>query len=295
MTTRALFSSDHHVDIEGNAADDLKSLWSKLDFDVALFAGDVRAPGHKALEWIADANPHTLSIYSAGNHDFYSFFDKNRPELKTTYERERDAMRRRAEQLGIIFLDNDSYILPDGTRILGGTGWTDFMLRPSWLMYGDAVRGATGAGGMNDYRCIKREPKPGHRIKPIEPKHTVGAHVEWRRWLQRQLAIPHDGDTIVMSHHAPHPKSLLHRRAVDALDCCYASDLTPILTGENAPALWFHGHIHSNRDYEVAGCRVIANPRGYPGHRPSDSRENPAFNPELVIEIGRPLMPMPGM
>ena len=85
------------------------------------------------------------------------------------------------------------------------------------------------------------------------------------------------------------------RRAVDALDCCYASDLTPLLTGENAPALWFHGHIHSNRDYEVAGCRVIANPRGYPGHRPSDGRENPAFNPELVIEIGRPLMPMPGM
>ena len=128
---------------------------------VSFHAGFVSESCHKALEWIVDANPHTLSIYSAGNHDFYSFFDKNRPELKTTYERERDAMRRRAEQLGIIFLDNDSYILPDGTRILGGTGWTDFMLRPSWLMYGDAVRGATGAGGMNDYRCIKREPKPG--------------------------------------------------------------------------------------------------------------------------------------
>jgi hypothetical protein len=36
------------------------------------------------------------------------------------------------------------------------------------------------------------------------------------------LAIPHDdGDTVVMTHMAPHPNSLLHGRAVDSVDCCY--------------------------------------------------------------------------
>lgn len=293
MTTRALFVSDLHVDIDGNG---FEAPWRDVDFDVLMAAGDVRAPGTLALEWIADANPHKLSVYCPGNHDYYSFFDKNRPELKTTYERERDSMRRRAEQLGIIFLDNDVHVLPDGTRILGGTGWTDLMLRPGWQSFPEAVRSATRSGGMNDYRAIKREPKPGHRIKPIEPKHTIAAHMEWRKWLQGRLAIPHeDGDTVVMTHHAPHPNSLLHGRAVDSLDCCYASDLTPILTGPNAPTHWFHGHIHSNRDYVVGNCRVISNPRGYPGHRPSDGRENPNFDPTTIIEIGRPLTLMPGM
>src|ERR1700726_4835143 len=74
---RALFISDLHVDIERNAANDLKSLWQRLDFDVLMCAGDVRAPGKKALEWLASACPHRPVLYTPGNHDFYSFFDKH--------------------------------------------------------------------------------------------------------------------------------------------------------------------------------------------------------------------------
>jgi 3',5'-cyclic AMP phosphodiesterase CpdA len=283
---RALVISDLHVDIEANG---YQPAWP--DFDVLMVTGDVRQPGNKSIEWLADACPHRPAYYVAGNHDFYSLFDKHDLSLKTTYEREREAMRRRAEQLGIHYLDNDSVILPDGTRVLGTTLWTDFQLRPPYLMFGDAVRLA--ARQMNDYRCIKREPKPGHRIKNIEPKDTIAAHVVARKWLQEQLAIPHDaGDTIVMSHHAPHPNSLLFGRVTADLDCCYASDLTPILEGPNAPTNWFHGHIHSSRDYTIGGCRVVCNPRGYPTTpRPNSPRENPGFIEDLVIEIGRELTP----
>jgi hypothetical protein len=287
---RALVVSDPHIDIETN---DWLPPWRDLDFDVLLVTGDVRAPGHKSLEWLASACPHNPVYYVAGNHDFYSFFSKHDPSLKTTYQGERGAMRRRAQELGIHFLDNDSVVLEDGTRILGGTGWTDFMLRPGWQSFPDATRTASKA--MNDYRCIKTG--EGRSRDNFQPKDSIAAHKEWRKWIQEQLAIDHpDGDTVVMTHHAPHPMSLLHGRAVDSVDCCYASDLTPILEGENAPSLWLHGHIHSNRDYNIGNCRVVCNPRGYPTSSLKNApRENPGFIEDLVIEIGRECVPMLGM
>ncbi|WP_159011787.1 metallophosphoesterase [Bradyrhizobium sp. S69] len=286
---RALVVSDVHTDIEGNAADELKSLWRRLDFDVLLCCGDVRAPGHKSIEWLASVCPHKPVLYVPGNHDFYSFFSKTEPSLKTTYLRERDAMRRRAEELGIHYLDNDSIVLEDCTRVLGTTMWTDMMLRPGYQMFGDAVR--TAAKQMNDYRCIKTG--EGRSRDNFQPRDSIAAHVEARRWLQEQLAIEHpEGDTIVMSHMAPHPNSLLHGRVVDPLDCCYASDLTPILTADTAPTHWFHGHIHSSRDYVIGNTHVVCNPRGYPTSSLKNApRENPDFNPELVIEIGREPVP----
>jgi hypothetical protein len=288
---RALVIGDPHVDIAEN---DWRPSWQHLDFDVLLCTGDVRQPGAKAIEWLASTCPHRPVYYTAGNHDFYSFFDKHHPEMKTTYERERDAMRRRAEQLSVTFLDNDSVILPDGTtRLLGTTLWTDFMVRPPYLMFGDAVRLA--ARQMNDYKCIKVG--AGRSRDMFQPKDSIAAHKEARRWLQEQLAIEHpDGDTIVMSHHAPHPHSLLHGRVTSDLDCCYASDLTPILMGPNAPTHFFHGHIHKSSDYMIGNCRVVCNPRGYPMSSLRNApRENPAFNPDMVIEIGRELTLTMGM
>jgi hypothetical protein len=287
---RALVVSDLHVDISAN---DYKPSWRDLDFDVALITGDVRAPGHKAIEWIADACPDRPAYYTPGNHDFYSHFDKRDPTLKTTFQREREAMRRRAEQLGIHFLDRDVAILEDGTRLAGCTLWTDFMLRPGCQMFGDAVRSNSKA--MNDYRCIKVE--PGRSRDNFQPKDSIAEHKLDRKWIQDTLAIDHDdGDTVVMTHHAPHPMSLMHGHPTNETDCCYASDLSPILEGPNAPSMWFHGHIHSNRDYTVGGTRVICNPRGYPlMPRPNSPRENPAFVEDLVIEIGRECVPAPGM
>jgi len=45
--------------------------------------------------------------------------------------------------------------------------------------------------------------------------------------------------------------------------------------------LWVHGHSHTAVDYEVAGTRVVCNPRGYPG-------EETGFNPGLVLTLPAP-------
>jgi Icc-related predicted phosphoesterase len=44
--------------------------------------------------------------------------------------------------------------------------------------------------------------------------------------------------------------------------------------------LWIHGHIHETNDYQVAGCRVVSNPRGYYGFE-----LNPGFDVNKTVEI----------
>lgn len=48
--------------------------------------------------------------------------------------------------------------------------------------------------------------------------------------------------------------------------------------GAEQMALWVHGHSHTAVDYDVAGTRVVCNPRGYPG-------EETGFRPDLIIDV----------
>jgi len=45
-------------------------------------------------------------------------------------------------------------------------------------------------------------------------------------------------------------------------------------------AFWVHGQTHSKFDYQIAGTRVVCNPRGYHG-----LRLNKKFDPALVVEV----------
>jgi hypothetical protein len=51
----------------------------------------------------------------------------------------------------------------------------------------------------------------------------------------------------------------------------------------SGPDLWVHGHTHTSFDYEVNGCRVVSNPRGY--FQRDGSWENSRFDPALVIKV----------
>ena len=57
------------------------------------------------------------------------------------------------------------------------------------------------------------------------------------------------------------------------------------MTGDAAPELWLHGHVHRSYDYFVGDVRLVCNPRGYPDPRGPGRRENPDFNPSLVVEV----------
>lgn len=277
--------SDLHTDIAGNGG----YAPPDVDADVTVVAGDAMAPGTLALRKVRDLYPDRDRplIYVPGNHDFYSHHDEKRPELKTTIEQQRFAMPSVAESLDITLLD-DSAIVLDGVRFLGSTLWTDFSARPGYLSFADAVREA--ARGMNDYKLIKFG--AGRSRDKLQPRDTINAHKVSRAFLERALAEPHDGDTVVITHHAPSYRSLRSGGLnFSDLDWCYASNLENLMHGDNAPAIWMHGHIHTSRDYSVGNTRIIANPRGYPLR--AGVRENPDFDPGLVVQLEpRPVLGM---
>ena len=286
--------SDIHDDKKGNAWRHI----STLDRDVVVASvGDFSEPAtFETFPKLRKMFPDNRILHVMGNHDFYS--DHRRPETKTTWEYQREHAPKVAAQYDIHLLDGgfgDGEIVIDCVRILGATLWTDFMARPSYVDFNDAVR---RANAMNDYRLIKTGRGRSHDL--LKPRDTIGDHKVARKWLETKLAEPFDGETVVLTHHAPAWKSLMAGHPVKDLDWCYASNLEQVMEGDNAPSLWVHGHIHSNLDYQVGATRIVANPRGYPeGHwytwREGGPRENPNFDEDLLIEIGRPLTLSMGM
>jgi predicted phosphodiesterase len=292
---RAHVVSDEHFNIDCN-----ERVVRPVDCDLVICAGDVGPPLRESLKWFAKTYPDQRKIYVPGNHDFYSAEVKGHPELKTTYERERAEAPAVARDLGIDLLDNSAVEI-EGHRFLGTTLWSSFMSRPSYMMWGDAVRAAMR---MNDYRAIKTgKGRGGDRLLPRD---TIAAHKVAVKWLTEQLATPFDGETVVISHHAPSERSLMGGKVGADLDWCYASALDYLMMPADSPeaiasglspdhvppSMWIHGHVHANQDYMIGDCRVLANPRGYPKYAmPNAPRENPAFDDQLVVEIGRECVP----
>ena len=61
---------------------------------------------------------------------------------------------------------------------------------------------------------------------------------------------------------------------------CFVNSLDDIMLDNEHLVLWTHGHVHDPWDYTVNRCRVVCNPRGYPGEHTRST-----FNPNLVIEV----------
>lgn len=138
----------------------------------------------------------------------------------------------------------------------------------------DGLAMADAQSGMNDYRKIKFSKLPYQKFKPI---HAYRKHHESRAFLKSALEEATNCKTVVLTHHAPSPRSIPPEFRGDPLSACYASDLEDLIV-EGQPALWVHGHVHKRVDYRIGETRVLANPRGYPGERT-------AFDPGLVAEI----------
>lgn len=168
-------------------------------FDVAVFAGDIHQPITAAIEWLArerdsgalDGRP---VVYVAGNHEFYRGLIQIRLE-----EGERAAT-----AAGIHLLHRRSVEI-DGVRFLGCTLWTDYKLyntpKPSMIHAGHEL---------NDHRLIRYREDTGH-ISRFMPWHAGKEHRLDLSFLRDELAQPHSGPTVVVTHHAPHPNSIQPR------------------------------------------------------------------------------------
>ncbi len=237
--------------------------------DVLVLAGDIcvarEMPNYVPFfEKCAEVFPHV--IYIAGNHEYYN----------GSWERTYDIMREDLAHLGNVHVMDGESVQMDGVWFWAGTLWTD-------CNGGDQKTMEYLADGMNDYRTISTVDGP------LRPYDTVKEHLAQRTGLEMFLA-DHIGDKIVVvTHMAPSKKSTHPRYQGDSLmNGGYSTDLTYLMAAHPSIKLWCHGHTHDSFDYVEHSTRVVANPAGYPLSaflRNREGRENPTFNPSLVLEV----------
>jgi Icc-related predicted phosphoesterase len=240
-----------------------------LDFDVAVFAGDIHH-AYRAVNWLTNQRAlwHKPVLFVAGNHEYYGSV------LQDAAAMMRDASR----GTNVSFLDADEVPVIDGVRFLGCTLWTDYRFEAE-----SQAHGLNGGRFMNDHKFI-RTSGGAEFPAPFTPAEAYKRHLTERRWLTDRLAEEHDGPTVCISHHAPHPGSL-HERYEDegAINASFISDLSDVIA-EYQPDLWIHGHVHDNHDYVVGETtRIVCNAHGY--SRGGGVSENARFIRDLVVEI----------
>ncbi|MFK7886969.1 MAG: metallophosphoesterase, partial [Gammaproteobacteria bacterium] len=207
------------------------------DADVAILAGDIGV-GVSTLDWIHTKFPTLPVIYVLGNHEFY------RGNLDDV------AAFKAGAQKNVHVLERDSVVI-DGIRFLGTTLWTDFRL------FGLAEREffmMEASERMPDFRLI------GNGQEGFTALDSIAMHDKSVEWLQSQLAEPFDGDTVVVTHHAPSWLSVADRFKEDPLSPAFCSRLESLME-KGEPSLWVHGHTHDAFDYSLYDTRVVCNPR----------------------------------
>ena len=259
------------------------SLPDDVSADVLVVAGDIAGRfSTMGRDWL-EAQHSRLQIPIVcvpGNHDFW----------RGSVDREVARFRERLQCDGVHVLDGDSVVV-EGVRFVGGALWTDYAVA------GDPDRAMRAARTeMNDVKYIRSGTGSGERPRAT-PAHLLAIHVRHREAIRATLATPFAGPTVVVTHHAPSPRSLREGRVREPLDAAYASDLEDLIL-EGKPELWIHGHIHQRQDYVIGDTRVVANPRGYVGWQRRwgvgvvDAEES-GYDERLVLDVVRRPRPIP--
>ena len=242
------------------------------DADICIAAGDIDRGGEHHVEWLKTyVAPHMPVISVLGNHEFY----------RSSVQRERIAAGRAAAQGDVHVLDDMTWT-ENGIRFIGATLWTDYDLyNPEGNVEVRTGYKRHARDGLNDHRLIRDSSDNG---RPFLPSQARALHQRSVEYIESVLSQPFHGETIVVTHHSPSPKSVHEVFQGDPLTPAFSSDLEWLIE-QYRPTAWVHGHTHNSFDYEIGDTRVICNPRGYGG-------ENRDFDKGLVIEVGeyRPRM-----
>ena len=228
--------------------------------DVVILAGDIGTKA-RAVQWATNAFGSLPVVMVAGNHDLWG------SSIPRGYVKMKEA----ARGTNVHILQNEQVVI-DGVRFLGCTLWTDYRLEGS---QSEAMWDARQS--MNDFKKIRNA-----TFGRTSPRYMLDEHFKSAQYLSEQMAMPFSGKTVVVTHHAPTGASIPERFRADSqshLNAAYASNLEHMMGGD-AVQLWVHGHTHDSLDKDIAGTRVLCNPRGY---APDDL--NPDFVPGLVVEV----------
>jgi hypothetical protein len=260
---RILYFSDVHVEIrEGSGAAPWTSLLP-LGFgpdlsefagavDLLILAGDIgRVHSTRNVSPLAYAGQAAAFlgcrvVLVPGNHEYYrGSFDDIRAALLT------------ADCPRVTVLDRgEASIGP--LRVLGATLWTDYAVA-------GACEPAMAAAEREipDHRLIRRH----GGAAPFAPADALSEHRLSRAWLAERLDAPHDGPTIVVTHHVPHRAASHPRHGMTELTPSFCSDCGQLIAaaaGAGAAA-WIYGHHHWSQTLQIHGLLLLSAQPGYPG------------------------------
>jgi predicted phosphohydrolase len=251
----------------------------EVEADIVVLAGDIHTKGRVWGDGNAEEFFGCATVAVLGNHDYYS------TKVDTAPAKARAA----AAAKGITLLERDEVIIGN-VRLLGCSLWSDFR-----LFAGDDIRrvkadatlcvGDRYSGGMNDFRYIRVEKDGYRKFRPLDAAMIHAASVAW---LDGRLAVPHDGPTVVVTHHAPSIRCIPAKWLSDRRTAAYVSHLDWLIE-KHQPTAWCYGHIHDPvPSFTIGETLMVSNPRGY---YPNDL--NPTFRPDLVIEVPDKPTPQP--
>ena len=248
----------------------------EVEADVVVLAGDT-AEGTRGVEWACERFPSTPVVYVLGNHEYYGH---SFPDLA-------DELRYAAAGSTVHVLEMDSVVI-GGVEFLGCTLWTDQAL---WQQPDFCAKLLERT--LNDYHLI-RSSVSGRTLRAAD---TLEAHGRERQWLEEACRVRRAGQRVIVTHHAPSPRSIpldewraakgLRHPSHAGLNLLirsgYASRLDDVVKRSGAD-LWVHGHIHSPVNYRLGETRVLSNPQGY------NWQQQALFRPDRIIEIPEPAL-----
>lgn len=244
---RLLVLGDLHLDKWLHAGlDPLAQLSSETlcSIDLCILAGDLTDDARKkwprAFDWLAERMDLAKCHVFEGNHDYYG---------STIDDRGRHAEIAAAH--GITYAQK-AEIVRGRHRFLCCTLWTDFDLT------GDRISAMQDAArSMNDYKQVRVARERYRRLRPTD---TARIHADHKSWLEARLASRFDGETTVVTHHAPHPICTIPHAPWGP---AYASDLTDMIETYR-PERWIYGHTHRPHNGQIGDTRIVCSSVGYP-------------------------------
>ncbi|HMA89566.1 MAG TPA: metallophosphoesterase [Burkholderiales bacterium] len=263
---RVLYFSDVHVEIRDKSGPggwtdlmpldlgpDLRDFAGKAD--LLVLAGDIgRMRSRRDVSTLRYAGQAAQllgcpAVVVPGNHEYYrGSFDEERAALLA------------AGQDGVTVLDRGEahYALAGrALRVLGATLWTDYAAN------GDPAQAMRLAQEkIVDHHLITRRGGA-----PFLPQDALEEHRLSRAWLAARLAEPHDGPTLVVTHHVPHSAAAHPGFGVTPLSPAFHSDCDELIdAAARARVLaWIFGHHHWSHELELRGVRLVSAQPGYPG------------------------------
>ena len=229
--------------------------------DLVAIAGDTCEGLARAIQAMRAAYPTTEIVTCPGNHEFYG----------GSYLEQLAEGRECARELGVHLVE-DSVTNFGLLRIVGATLWT------SYDLLGERLRDAamrTAYDTMRDHRRIKWQRNPWKRFRPLEARML---HQRSRAFIEAELAHPHSGPTIVLTHMAPSVEHIAPKSRTEMISAAFASPLEPVID-RFQPHYWISGHTHFHVDFHRGRTRLISNPLGYA------DEDDTGFDPSCTIEV----------